>query len=114
VPLVGDDWHCLQTGFDLWAHGLWRFLTPYPHVPVVRLTAIAPYAQASVSPGPPATVQRKAGSAWKTVRTVRTGVNGAWRLTVRVTRTTRWRAVARPAPGLALERSLVKRTVVTR
>ncbi len=42
------------------------------------------------------------------------GRDGAWRLTVRMCRTTRWRAVAQPAPGLAVEYSLVKRIVVAR
>ena len=60
------------------------------------------------------TVQRKVGRAWTPVRTTRTGANGAWRVSVRVRRTTSWRAVAQPAPGLAVEYSLVKRTVVTR
>ena len=44
----------------------------------------------------------------------RAGRDGAWRLTVRVRRTTRRRAVAQPASGLAVEYSLVKRTVVAR
>ena len=60
------------------------------------------------------TVERKAGRAWVPVKSVRTGANGAWRATVRVRRTTLWRAVAQVAPGLAAEHSLVKRTVVTR
>ena len=65
-------------------------------------------------PGTLVTVQRKAGRVWVPVKTVRTGVNGRWRVVVRVRRTTRWRAVAQPAPGLAVEYSLVKRTTVTR
>jgi hypothetical protein len=72
---------------------------------------------ASVSWAPPGTlvtVERKAGSAWVPVKSVRTGANGAWRATVRVRKTTLWRAVAQVAPGLAAERSLAKRTVVTR
>lgn len=60
------------------------------------------------------TLQRKVGRAWTPVRTTRTGADGAWRVSVRVVRTTSWRAVAQPAPGLAVEYSLVKRTVVTR
>ena len=66
------------------------------------------------APGTLVTVQRKVGAAWTPVRTVRTGADGAWRLSVRVLRTTRWRAVAQPAPGLPVEYSLVKRTVVAR
>jgi hypothetical protein len=66
------------------------------------------------APGTLVTVQRKVGAAWTPVRTVRTGTGGAWRLTVRVLRTTRWRAVAQPAPVLPVEYSLVKRTVVVR
>lgn len=66
------------------------------------------------APGTLVTVQRKVGRVWKPVRTVSTGERGAWRLMVRVTRTTRWRAVARPAAGLPIEYSLVKRTTVAR
>jgi hypothetical protein len=66
------------------------------------------------APGTLVTVQRKVGAAWKTVRTVRTGANGAWKLKVRVLRTTSWRAVAEPAPGLAVEYSLIRRTTVAR
>jgi hypothetical protein len=66
------------------------------------------------APGTLVTVQRKVGGAWQPVRTVRTGSDGAWRLKVRVLRTTRWRAVAQAAPGLAVEYSLIKRTTVTR
>ena len=66
------------------------------------------------APGTLVTVQRKVGAAWTPVRSVRTGANGAWRLKVRVVRTTRWRAVAQGGPGLAVEYSLVKRTVVRR
>ncbi len=65
-------------------------------------------------PGTPVTVQRKVGAAWTPVRNARTGANGAWRLKVRVVRTTRWRAVAQTGPGLAVEYSLVKRTLVRR
>ena len=66
------------------------------------------------TPGTTVTVQRKVGAAWTPVRNVRTGANGAWRLKVRVVRATRWRAVAQAGPGLAVEYSLVKRTVVRR
>jgi hypothetical protein len=66
------------------------------------------------SPGTPVSIQRKVGAAWTQVRSVKTGVNGAWRLKVRVTRTTSWRAVAQAGPGLAVEYSLVKRTLVRR
>jgi hypothetical protein len=66
------------------------------------------------SPGTRVTVQRKVGRAWVPVKTVRTGAGGRWRATVRVRHTTRWRAVAQPAPGLAAEYSLVKRTTVRR
>jgi hypothetical protein len=66
------------------------------------------------APGTPVTIQRKVGAAWKAVRTVRTGANGAWKLKVRVLRTTSWRAVAEPAPGLGVEYSLTKRTTVVR
>jgi hypothetical protein len=65
-------------------------------------------------PGTLVTVQRKAGRAWVPVKSVRTGANGAWRATLRVRRTTLWRAVAQVTPDLAAEYSLVKRTVVTR
>jgi hypothetical protein len=78
---------------------------------------VSPAADAQVGWAPAGTlvtVQRKVGSAWTPVRTVRTGANGAWRLSVRVLRTTRWRAVAHPAPGLPVEYSLVKSTVVRR
>jgi hypothetical protein len=65
-------------------------------------------------PGTLVTVQRRAGRVWVPVKTVRTGVNGAWRTAVRIRRSTQWRAVAQPAPGLAVEYSLVKRTTVKR
>jgi hypothetical protein len=65
-------------------------------------------------PGTFVTVQRRVGRTWVPVKTVRTGANGVWRATVRVRRTTLWRAVAQPTPGLAAEYSLVKRTVVRR
>ncbi len=66
------------------------------------------------APGTIVTVQRKVGAAWKPFRKVRTGANGAWRLKVRVVRATSWRAVAQAGPGLAVEYSLVKRTLVRR
>jgi len=65
-------------------------------------------------PGTRVTVQRKAGRAWVRVKTVRTGADGKWRAAVRVRRTTLWRAVAQPAPGLATEYSLIRRTTVRR
>jgi hypothetical protein len=65
-------------------------------------------------PGTLVTLQRKVGRVWTPVRSVRTRENGVWRLSVRVRKTTRWRAVAQAAPGLPVEYSLVKRTVVTR
>ncbi len=73
--------------------------------------------EASVAWAPPGTlvtVQRKAGKTWVTARKVRTRADGTWRAALRVRRTTLWRAVAQPAPGLAMEYSLVKRTVVRR
>jgi hypothetical protein len=66
------------------------------------------------APGTLVTVQRKVGAVWSPVRTVRTGANGAWKLSVRVLRSTRWRAVAQAAPSLPVEYSLIKRTTVTR
>jgi hypothetical protein len=72
---------------------------------------------ASVSWAPPGTrvtVQQKAGRAWIPVKTVRTGADGKWRAAVRVRRATLWRAVAQAAPGVSVEYSLVKRTVVKR
>jgi hypothetical protein len=66
------------------------------------------------APGTAVTVQCRVGAGWKPVRTVRTGANGAWRLKVRVVRTTDWRAVAQVAPGLPDECSLIKRTLVRR
>jgi hypothetical protein len=66
------------------------------------------------APGTAVSVQRKVGAAWKPVRSVRTGANGAWRIKLRVVRTTQWRAVAQAAPGLPAEYSVVKRTLVRR
>jgi hypothetical protein len=66
------------------------------------------------APGTLVTVQRKVGAAWTPVRNVRTGANGAWTIKVRVVRATRWRAVSQAGPGLPIEYSLVKRTLVRR
>jgi hypothetical protein len=63
-------------------------------------------------PGTPVTVQRKVGRVWAPFRTVRTGVDGRWRVAARIRRTTQWRAVAQTAPELAVEYSLVRRTTV--
>jgi hypothetical protein len=87
---------------------------------VLRGTLAAPVDAtpgASVAWAPPGTlvtVQQKLGRVWVPVKTVGTGVDGVWRAAVRVRRTTLWRAVAQPVPGLATEYSLVKRTVVSR
>ena len=64
------------------------------------------------APGTLVTIQRKVGAAWTPVQTVRTGANGAWRVQLRVVRSTLWRAVAQGGPALAVEYSLVKRTLV--
>jgi hypothetical protein len=66
------------------------------------------------APGTLVTLQRKAGAAWKPVRTARTGANGAWRFSVRVVRATQWRVAAQASPELPVEYSLVKRTAVKR
>jgi hypothetical protein len=66
------------------------------------------------APGTRVTLQRKVGAAWTPVRTARTGTNGAWRVSVRVVRSTQWRAVAQALPGLPVEYSLIRRTAVTR
>ncbi len=58
------------------------------------------------------TVQRKSGSRWVTAKVVRTGANGSWRASVRVRRTTQWRAWWPGADGIPAEYSLVKRTSV--
>jgi hypothetical protein len=78
----------------------------------VPVSAAPGAAVAWAAKGTLVTVQRKKGAAWTAVKNVRTGANGAWRLKVRVSRTTQWRAVAQPVPGLPVEYSVVKRTVV--
>jgi hypothetical protein len=60
------------------------------------------------------TLQRKSGSKWITARVVRTGANGRWRASVRVRRSTKWRAWWPGADGIAAEYSLVKSTTVKR
>ncbi len=60
------------------------------------------------------TLQRKSGSRWITARVVRTGANGSWRASIRVRRTTKWRAWWPGVDGIAAEYSLIKRTIVKR
>ena len=65
-------------------------------------------------PGTLVTLQRKTGSRWTTARVVKTGAVGSWRTSVRVRRTTRWRAWWPGAGGVPAEYSLVRRTTVAR
>jgi hypothetical protein len=58
------------------------------------------------------TLQQKSGSRWTTAKVVRTGVDGAWSASVRVRRTTQWRAWWPGSDAVPAEYSLVKRTVV--
>jgi hypothetical protein len=58
------------------------------------------------------TLQRKSGSRWTTAKVVKTGVDGSWRASVRVRRTTQWRAWWPGSDTVPAEYSLVRRTVV--
>ena len=57
-------------------------------------------------------VQQKTGARWTTKKVVRTAANGSWRASIRVRRTTQWRAWWRGGNGIPAEYSQVKRTVV--
>jgi hypothetical protein len=64
--------------------------------------------------GTSVTVQRKTGSRWVTAKVVKTGANGSWRVSIRVKKTTQWRAWWPGAGGIPAEYSLIKSTVVKR